>query len=74
MYTNKAVSKAINFFHNYYLLEDDGIKPIDIFIDDSDHPTIIYEVTSVEKKPLTTGFYMERNSPVRNTHQWSKKK
>ena len=49
LYTSNDVPKDINFSHPYYLPEGDGIMRIDLFFDDSDVPTMVYEIKSVEK-------------------------
>ncbi|WP_257657815.1 hypothetical protein [Parapedobacter lycopersici] len=48
VYTSEDLPKTINFSHPYYLPEDHGVMRIDVFMDDSDQPTMVYEITSVE--------------------------
>lgn len=52
VYTSKDMTNAVNFASPYYLVEKDGIMRIDVFFDDSKQPTMIYEMTKVEKKPI----------------------
>ncbi|HBX45963.1 hypothetical protein [Limibacterium fermenti] len=49
VYTNSEISKTINFSHPYYIPEADGILRIDIFLEDSDQPTMVYEMIKVDK-------------------------
>lgn len=53
VYTSKNLPKGINFSHPYYLPEDHGIMRIDIYLDDSDQPSMIYEIVSVKKTSVS---------------------
>jgi len=53
VYTSKDLPRGINFSHPYYLPEDHGIMRIDIYLDNGNEPTMVYEIVSVKKTPVS---------------------
>ena len=53
VYTSKNLPKGTNFSHPYYLPEDHGIMRIDIYLDDSNQPSMIYEIVSVKNTAVS---------------------
>lgn len=53
VYTSKDLPKGINFSHPYYLPEDHGIMRIDIYLENGNEPTMVYEMISVKKTAVS---------------------
>ena len=62
VYTSKDMTKSINFSHPYYLPEENGIMRIDIFMDETNEPTMIYEIVKVEKKTIDANLLQPKMS------------
>lgn len=62
VYTSKLMPKGINFSHPYYLPEANGIMRIDIYLDDSQTPTMCYEVTSIQKTTVAADMLQPKKS------------
>lgn len=65
VYTSKDMPTAINFSHPYYFPEEDGIMRIDIFMDDSNEPVMVYEITDVQKTAVDNNLLQgKKNEPL----------
>lgn len=53
VYTSSDLPKGINFSHPYYLPENHGIMRIDIFLDNGNEPTMVYEMVSVKRTSVS---------------------
>mgnify|MGYP003564144887 CR=1 FL=1 len=53
VYTSKDLPKGINFSHPYYLPEGHGIMRIDIYLENGNEPTMVYEMISVKKTAVS---------------------
>ena len=62
VYTSKDLPKGINFSHPYYLPEDDGIMRIDIYLDNGAEPTMVYEITSVQKTAVADSMLVAKKT------------
>lgn len=62
VYTSKDLPKGINFSHPYYLPEDNGIMRIDIYLTDGAEPTMVYEMVSVKKAPISDGMLVPKKT------------
>jgi len=65
VYSTPNLPNTINFSHPYYIPEDNGIIRIDIYLDKSNEPAIVYEATSIEKKTIEQEvFKINKATPV----------
>lgn len=65
VYSSPKIPNSINFSHPYYIPEDNGIIRIDIYLDQSNEPTIVYEATSIEEKKIEQEvFNINKTTPV----------
>lgn len=62
VYTSKDLPKGLNFSHPYYLPEDHGIMRIDIYLDNGPEPTMVYEMVSVKKVPISDNMFIQKKS------------
>lgn len=62
VYTSKDLPKGINFSHPYYLPEDNGIMRIDIYLSNGAEPTMVYEMVSVNKPPISDGMLVPKKT------------
>ena len=62
VYTCKDLPKGINFSHPYYLPEDNGIMRIDIYLNDGIEPTMVYEMVSVKKNPISDSMLVPKKT------------
>ena len=62
VYTSKDLPQSINFSHPYYLPEDLGILRIDIYLNDTPEPSLVYEVVSIDQSPVDDSLLMPRKT------------
>ncbi|MFZ4261664.1 hypothetical protein ACFRAE_06455 [Sphingobacterium sp. HJSM2_6] len=62
VYTSKELPKGINFSHPYYLPEDHGILRIDIYLNAKAEPSMVYEMTAVDKSPVNDSLLIPKKS------------
>ena len=62
VYSSKDLPKGINFSHPYYLPEESGILRIDIYLDDTTEPSMVYEVTDIDESPVDDSLLTPRKT------------